>query len=517
MAGLLVLLFGMRVADSARECSDSSRRCNVEFCDDAFLRSRCPRTCGVCSAVYSPSSGGHADIPYVSHRGIESDAILPLRDSSDRELLRQAIMHVDCYLSTPEGAAATCPPLFDPGNASCAWRGGGTSHLAAAGRCVPIEDVPFSADPFLIHLLRLLLPTASAYVETGTSAGVSLQFVCTNFGGMVLHSCEIMEAKHKIARARLDGCASIGELALEGTQTFLPRVVGKLVDANENRPFFFIDAHHPDLADPLDGELVLIASKFGGRDAFVLVHDFEDPVEPFSRGNDLHINMRALAPLLRLQDHGDVCLFFPSYRVSSAPGDGTTVRPAALTCELERANPTLRGDCARMLGGAQGFALVGIGRACEFAAPPYLRRVDAQQPLTVLYETSERIYPDANQPSSGVQPRIWVLLGKEAFDRASRRVHLSAHFHATSAIETSLNESVPVQNLVFSESTLAQTIAAALHNSPLEHDGSALVQLAGQVTLRMSTTVGGEVTHVERFKWVLRIDSSWMRRYLRQL
>ena len=335
------------------------------------------------------------------------------------DLLSASLRHVTCFVGTAGFTTNVVHIDIDRVTNACT---GNAEILRYHERAVPHvgQMYPFMEDPFVIDLLHRILPQRTAYVETGTAFGDGLMFVGVNFPHLPLYSCEFLQAHYEIARKHVSTLTSIAELALEGTETFLPRILPKLA---REAPFVFIDAHGgtPDAPLPLQGEMQDLGQALHQSDAFVLVHDFRHPLQPGSRKHDDGVELLALRHLFVAVRKW--CLFLPNYSREQT--------------RWRVPDPVLRPFV--------GFALIGIGPACDFKAPIYLSRIDHPSPLAVL--AAKDIHAECAS-----HPAIYVFLdGAVARRRGGVRL-LAVLDSEETAVE--LQPDVAVQQLFFDPASL---------------------------------------------------------------
>ena len=170
--------------------------------------------------------------------------------------------------------------------------------------------------------------------------------------------------------------------------TFLPRIMRRV---GSEPLLIFLDAHGGSSDSPKDSNLPLhdevrslgesLRRLGDGADAWVLVHDFEDPIGPVPRKRDDGVSLASLQPLLAQLDGW--CFFTPLYTAHEARLGG------------------------RPLQSLVGFGLVGVGRACARELPFYVRRWQPEN-LSLFHYPHERYKVDEYTS----HPPVWASVGR---------------------------------------------------------------------------------------------------------
>ncbi|RMH22371.1 MAG: hypothetical protein D6698_01180 [Gammaproteobacteria bacterium] len=179
------------------------------------------------------------------------------------------------------------------------------------------DEVGFNAQLFRKQIFLELLGSLDfdIIVETGTWTGNTTGFMAEN-SGLPVHSVEISERFHSIARMRLKEVPNIHLYQGESSEFLQQLSVNPSLTSQ--RCFFYLDAHwYDDL--PLERELEIISRSW--KDFVVMVDDFEVPGDP-DYGFDHYPNGERLdyQTYRKLFDRLDLKAFFPALPGSQETG-----------------------------------------------------------------------------------------------------------------------------------------------------------------------------------------------------
>ncbi len=140
-----------------------------------------------------------------------------------------------------------------------------------------VVDLGFHGDRYLLDLVADCMPIIGAFIETGTNVGSTARYVCTEYPGVPVYSCEPSADAYAVAQRTLAGFPK-SHLYQLPSPDFLHHLYGDRPELAGSTNLFYLDAHGFGFEWPLKDEVAFITGK--NPCGLILIDDFEVPGEP---------------------------------------------------------------------------------------------------------------------------------------------------------------------------------------------------------------------------------------------